>query len=406
MTALNETGAPGRSFRIAALVATPLLALAAAWWFTRPPVTAPEPAAGGHDHAAMAAGGDAASTVTLSADQAARIGVTYAEATRGPLATEVRTVGEVVVDETRVHTVALRVDGWVESLAVDRTGQAVAAGAPLLTLYSPMVVSAQEELLLARRLAAEVRGDARAQAEADELVRAARRRLAWWEVPEEAIAALERTGEAQRTFAPRAPVGGIVLEKAVTAGQRVMAGDALYRLADLTTVWVEGEVFERDLRDVALGQAATAHFDALPGAAVGGRVTFVSPVLAAETRTARVRVSLPNPGLRLKPGMFATLLLAGPDRGPVVSVPRSAVLATGERTLVFVRRADGALVPREVVVGRSTDARTEIVRGLEAGEVVVASATFLVDAESNLGTALGGMGDMPGMEVTTPPERR
>lgn len=408
MTQTEERPMTASLARRIALVALPALALVLAWWMTREPADPAAPAAGGHDHAAMTAGagGEGSAPVVLSADQARRIGVTYAEALRGPLALEVRAVGQVVVDETRVHAVALRYDGWVERLHVDRTGQAVRAGEPLLDLYAPMVVSAQEELLLARRLAADLgSGDARAQTEAAELVRSARRRLAWWDVPEAEILRLERSGEAARTIAPRAPLGGVVLEKNIVAGQRVMAGDVLYRIADLTTVWVEGEIFEQDLRHVALGLAATAEVDALPGPPLRGRVSFIAPTLSPETRTVRVRVALSNPGLRLKPGMFATLRLAGAARAAVLSVPRSAVLSTGERMLVFVRLPDGGLAPREVETGVSTPDRIEIVRGLAVGETVVASATFLVDAESDLRTALGGMGDMPGMEITTPPAK-
>lgn len=408
MTQAEGRPMTGSLVRRLSLVALPAVALGLAWWMTREPDVAQASDAGGHDHAAMTAGtgGAGAAPVMLSADQARRIGVTYAEVRRGPLATEVRAVGQVVVDETRVHAVTLRYDGWVERLHVDRTGQTVRAGEPLFDVYAPMVVSAQEELLLARRLAAELgSGETRAQTEAAELVRSARRRLAWWDVPDAEIAKLERSGEAARTIAPPAPVGGVVLEKAVVAGQRVMAGEVLYRIADLSTVWVEGEIFEQDLRHVALGQTASADVDALPGLPARGRVTFIAPTLAPETRTVRVRVELPNPGLRLKPGMFATLRVAGDARASVLSVPRSAVLSTGERMLVFVRLPDGGLAPREVETGVSTPDRIEIVRGLAAGETVVASATFLVDAESDLRTALGGMGDMPGMEITTPPSK-
>lgn len=405
MTPVEREPMPGLLIRRAALITLPIAALVVAWWMTRAPAVPVESAAPGHDHAAQtAASGEAARSVSLSADQARRIGVTYAEVTSAPFAIEVRTVGQVVVDETRVHAVTLRYDGWVERLHVDRTGQAVRAGEPLFDLYAPMVVSAQEELLLARKLAAELgTGETRAQTEAADLVRSARRRLSWWDVPEDEIARLEREGEATRILTPRAPVSGVVLEKNVIAGQRVMAGDVLYRLVDLSTVWVEGEVFEQDLRGVALGQATTATFDALPGTRWSGRVTFIAPTLAPETRTIRVRVALANVGLQLKPGMFATLRLSGSARGAVLTVPRSAVLATGERMLVFVRQSDGSLVPREVEVGASSADRIEIVRGLVARETVVASATFLVDAESNLRTALGGMGDMPGMEITSPP---
>ncbi len=407
MTAPHEPApargtSPARLVRRTLLVLAPLAALGAAWWFTR---GAPAPvAAGGHDHSTMAMGGDSARSVSLSASDEHRIGVTFAEATYTPLDRQVRTVGQVSVDETRMHTVSLKVDGWVERLYVDYTGQSVASGTPLLSIYSPMLVTAQEELLLAKRLAQQVAGgSAQARSESDDLVAAARRRLAWWDVPQETIDHIEHSNEVQRTITLRAPAGGVVVEKLVTAGQRVMAGETLYRLADLSSVWVDGEVYEQDLRTLSVGQLATAEFDALPGERFAGRVSHVFPILTPETRTARIRLSLRTPGLRLKPGMYATLLLDEPARRPVLTVPRGAVLATGERQLVFVRRSNGQLEPRQVQIGATSDTRIEILRGLVAGDTVVASATFLVDAESNLGTALGGMGDMPGMEFTLPP---
>lgn len=405
MTESTDRPVIGRAFRVAALVALPVGALLLAWWMTRAPADALAPVAEGHEHAAVTAAASGASqSVMLTAEQARRIGVTFAEVRREALAAEVRTVGQVVVDETSTYSVSLRFDGWVERLHVNATGQAVQAGDALLDIHSPMVVSAEEEFLLARRLAGNVAGgDARTRGGATDLESAARRRLEAWQVPEEEIARLERTGEVSRSLTLRALASGVVLEKAVLAGQRVMAGDALYRIADLTTVWIEAEIYEQDLREVGVGQATVATFDARPGERWSGRIAHVYPTLSTESRTARVRVVLANPGMRLKPGMFATLLIAGPRRPAVLTVPRSAVLVTGERTLVFVRRADGGLEPREVGTGARTRERIEILRGLAAGETVVASATFLVDSESNLRTVLGGMGDMPGMEITTPP---
>ena len=197
-----------------------------------------------------------------------------------------------------------------------------------------------------------------------------------------------------------------VLDSAIKffGSQKIMAGDALYRVADLSTVWVEGEVFEQDLARVHEGQTVRAEFQALPGESRTGRIAYVHPTLDPATRTVRVRVVLPNHDLRLKPGMYATLRITTGTGDSVLSVPRSAVLSTGERSIVFVRDSSGALAPREVALGAANDERVEILRGVRAGEIVVASATFLVDAESNLGTALGGMGDMPGMELTTPPK--
>ena len=361
------------------------------------------PAAGGQDHAAMAAaGGDSLREVHLAPADARRIGVTFAEVTPTPFGRPVRAVAEVTSDETRLTTVTLKVDGWVERLHVNFTGQEVRRGEPLVDLYSPMLVTAQKELLLARKLGGEVSaGTADAQRGASGLAEAARRRLRYWDVPPEAIEKVERTGQASRTVTLRAPVTGIVLEKLVQEGQRVMAGEPLLRIADLSTIWVEGEVFERDLPYVRVGQPATVDLQALPGETREGPITYVYPTLDPSTRTARVRVELPNPRLALKPGMYATLRFAAPA-DTALTVPRSAVLVTGERALAFLKRPDGAYEPRPVVVGRTSEDRLEILRGLEAGDSVVASGTFLVDAESNLGTIMGGMGDMPGMDIRPP----
>lgn len=389
-----------RAVRWAVYLGVPILAVIAVSLVTREAET--PVAVAGHDHGA-AAGGRAAHTVMLSDDEARRIGVTYAVAARGSLGKEIRTVGEVTFDETRVAVIAPKLDGWVERLYVNFTGQAVRAGMPLLEIYSPMLVTAQEELLLAGRLQADVAGGSDdARASASELLSSARRRLTYWDIPAADIARFERTGQVQRALTLRAPVSGFVVEKNVLQGQKIMAGDALYRIADLSTVWIEGEVFEQDLASVRAGQAATAELQALPGRQFTGRISYIYPTLNPETRTARVRVEVPNPSLALKPGMYATFRLTGAARPSAITVPRSAVLATGERSLVFVRRADGMLEPREVVAGMANDTIVEIVRGLAGGETVVASATFLVDAESNLGTLMGGMGDMPGMDLTAP----
>lgn len=377
-----------------------LLVLVAVYFATRSPAEAAPDAAHAHGAAQPAAG---VQPVMLSRDEAQRIGVTYAMASVVPLSREIRTVGQVAFDETRVRAISIKVDGWVERLHVDFTGQPVSAGAPLFAIYSPMLVTAQEELLLAKRLVADVAGGSEdARTSAAELLSSARRRLAYWDVPAGDIARIENTGQVQRTLTLPAPVGGFVIEKNVLQGQRIMAGDLLYRIADLGRVWVEGAVFEQDLPSVRLGQNVLLELEALPGRTFPGRITYLYPTLDPDTRTARVRVELPNPGLLLKPGMYATLRLTGTARTASLSVPRSAVLSTGERNLVFIKRADGMLEPRLVVLGLVTDDRIEILRGLVSGDTVVASATFLVDAESNLGTALGGMGKMPGMDIGEP----
>jgi Cu(I)/Ag(I) efflux system membrane fusion protein len=363
----------------------------------------PPAQAAGHNHGG-AASSDSARPVALTSEQARRIGVTYAPAVIGALDKEVRTVGQITYDETSVHAITAKVDGFVERLWVNSTGQPVAAGDPLFTIYSPMLVSAEEELLLAKRLQHDVSaGSSDAQANAADLLSSARRRLAYWDIPDSDVAAIERTGVIQRTLTLRSSARGYVLEKNVVAGQKIMAGDPLYRVADLTTVWVEGEVFEQDLATVRVGQVVHADFQALPEHRMG-RISYIYPTVNPETRTARVRVVLTNDDLRLKPGMYATLRIAGTSRSGVLTIPRDAVLSTGERSIVFVKAAGDRLAPREVALGASNDERVEILRGLSAGDTVVASATFLVDAESNLGKALGGMGNMPGMDISEPPK--
>ena len=379
-----------------AFVAATLLVALAVWRFAR----RGEPAVTTLHHSES--GGDSAMPVSLQPAEAQRIGVTYAVVTSGALGHEVRVVGVVQADETRIRTVTSRVDGFVERLQADFTGQPVRAGATLLDLYSPMAVAAQQDLLLAAKLEHDVAdGTEDARRAARGALDAARQRLRQWEVPADAIAEVERTGTPGRTFPVRSTWSGFVLEKSVLQGQRVMAGDPLYRIADLSVVWLEGEVFEQDLPLLRVGTEVTATFQALPGAERRGRISYVYPTLNPETRTARVRVPLSNADMRLKPGMYATLTFIG-QAATGLSVPRSAVLATGKRNLVFLKGQGSRFEPREVTIGVSSDDRVQVLHGLAAGDTVVASATFLIDAESNLGSMLGGMGNMPGMDMGPP----
>ncbi len=402
-TVAPTTGRLSTAMRVALYAAVLVAAVAGVYLMTRD-TAAPTAVAEEHEHGAAAGGSDAPQPVSLTPDQSKRIGVTYAVATVGSFGKEVRTVGQITLDETRVQSVSTKVDGWVERLFVNSTGQLVRAGAPLFTLYSPMLVQAQEELLLATKLGHELSGaSVDAQGGATTLLESARRRLAYWDIPARDIAEIERSGVVQKQLTIYAPASGYVLDTNVVAGQRIMAGESLYRIADLREVWVEGEVFEQDLADVRVGQTVHADLPAMPGEHRMGRISFVYPTISPETRTARVRVVLANGDLRLKPGMYATLRIVGTERGRVLTVPRGAVLSTGERHVIFVRDSANVLTPREVEVGAASDERIEVLRGLREGETVVSSATFLVDAESNLGKALGGMGNMPGMDMQTPP---
>jgi Cu(I)/Ag(I) efflux system membrane fusion protein len=361
-----------------------------------------EAAGGEHDHAAMAAPGDEMKPVSLDAEAARRIGVTYAMVERRALPVFVRTVGNVVYDETRLANVNPKIEGWVEKLHVDFTGAPVRAGQPLMDVYSPALVSAQEELILAARLVRDA-GGARSAANAEELLRSARRRLAYWDIPDEEVRRIEESGEPTKVLTLRAPASGVVIEKNVVEGDRIMPGMTVFRIADLSRVWVEADVFEKDLAFVAVGQGAMVNFESYAGTPFRGRVAYVYPTVSAESRTGRIRVELQNPGGDLRPGMYATLDLQVPPTAPTLVVPRSAVIETGERTLVFVVGPDGALFPREVTAGRASLQLVEILSGLAEGDHVVSSAAFLVDAESNLGTMTGGAQPMPGMDMESMP---
>jgi len=365
----------------------------------------PMPGMTAEEHARMQAGGSAGAVdssgtamrqaVHLTAAQERALGVTYTTVDRRTLIRTIRTVGRIEAAEPRVADVTPKIDGFVERLFVDATGEAVRRGQPLLTVYSPMLVAAQEELLTAKRLVAQLDSSAgESWRGAQGMLAAARRRLAYWDITPEQIDRLERTGEVTKTLTLVSPVTGIVLEKNVLGGQQVMSGMPLYRVADLTEVWVAGDVFEQDLRFVRLGAPAHIELSAYPGEHLMGRVSFIYPTVDAASRTNQVRATVPNPGGRLKPGMYATTFFEAelPD---VLAVPLAAVIATGERNVVFVRDDAGLLVPHEVVLGARAADQVQILDGLVAGETIVASANFLIDAESRLASTGGAM---PGMQ--------
>jgi Cu(I)/Ag(I) efflux system membrane fusion protein len=365
----------------------------------------PMPGMTAEEHARMQAGGtqgEVDSTgaavrqvVHLSADQAQALGVVWVTVRRETLSRSIRTVGRIEPAEPRIADITPKIDGFVEDLYVDYTGESVRRGQPLLTLYSPLLVAAQEELLTAKRMADRVdasSGEAWRNAQA--MLAAARRRLEYWDITDQQIRQIEETGEVTKTLTLVAPFTGIVLEKRVVEGQRVMEGMQLYRLADLTEVWVEGDVFEQDLQFVRVGSQVHIEVSAYPGEHLMGQVSFVYPTVDARSRTNRVRLTVDNRDSRLKPGMFATMYFDVKIGDDVLSVPVQAVIQTGERTLVFHRHEDGSLHPHDVVLGARAGDRVQILSGLEEGAEIVGSANFLVDAESRLastGAAMPGM---------------
>ena len=326
----------------------------------------------------MPAAGAESSGVPIDRRDAARLGITFARAAERPVASSVRAVGMLKFAEPRLVYVNARVSGWAEKLYADYVGKRVAMGDPLLALYSPELVSAQQEYLLASRL------------HDDTLAASAKQRLALWSIPEDQVDSLAARGTVTRTLLLRAPRSGEIVEKNVIEGQAVQAGMNLFLIADPSVLWADLAIFEQDARAVRVGTPTTTTVDALPGRTFQGRVTFISPQLDEKTRTLTARVEVDNRSRELRPGMYATAELGAAGRR-AVSVPIEAVLPTGTKDLVFVNRGDGRFVPREVRVGVRGDSLVEIVEGLKPGDEVVASATFLLDSESNLAAAIQGI---------------
>ena len=316
--------------------------------------------------------------VPIDRGEAARLGIRFARAAERSVRPFVRAVGSLKYAEPNRVYVNARVNGWVEKLYADYVGKRVTTGDPLLALYSPELVSAQEEYLLARRL------------HDDTLALSARRRLTLWDIPSDQIDSLETRGTVQRTLLLRAPRSGEIVEKEVIEGQAVQAGINLFLIADRSALWVDLAIFEQDAPAVQLGTPAAITVDALPGRTFHGRVTFIYPQLDDKTRTLTARLQVENADGALRPGMYATAEVVPAGRR-AVSVPLTAVLPTGTKDIVFVNRGDGRFVPREVTVGVRGDSLVEIVAGLKPGEEVVASATFLLDSESNLAAAIQGI---------------
>jgi Cu(I)/Ag(I) efflux system membrane fusion protein len=306
-------------------------------------------------------------------------------------------VGIVNFDETRLAGVTPKFAGYIERLHVNFTGQPVRRGQPLVEIFSPELVAAQEELLLAVRLEGDLAGRTvpGVPRGSSDLVAAARQRLRLWDISDEQIDRILSTGSAQRTLTLYAPVGGIVVEKNVLAGVAVQAGQPLYTIADLSEVWVEAELREADAGLVEEGSAVTVELAAFPGRPLQGRVEYMYPTLESQARTLKARIAIANPGGRLKPGMYATVRLNTTERS-ALTVPTSAVLNTGERRLVFVDMGEGRLMPHEVEIGRVAGGFAEVLAGLQPGQRVVTSAQYLLDSESNLAEVMKSMIGMSG----------
>jgi Cu(I)/Ag(I) efflux system membrane fusion protein len=324
-----------------------------------------------------------------------RIGVTLANVEETALTMNIRAVGIVRPDETKVAHIHLKTDGWVEKLFVSFTGQKVKAGDPMLSIYSPAFYTAQREYLSALRAART--GDQQT------VVETARQRMALWDVPQDTIETLERTGKPGKSLILRSPISGTVLEKKAFEGQYVMTQGELFVVADLTTVWVQAKVFEYELPHVMIGMPVTVSFPSLPMQQFTGKVVFIDPIVDEMSRSVQVRVELVNPDGRFRPGMFGHILISH-EMGRGLTVPTSAIIRTGQRDIAFRAIAADRFVPVQVKISplRFED-RFQILEGLKMEDQVVTSANFLIDSESRLQAGGGGsMAGMPGMTDTGP----
>ena len=316
------------------------------------------------------------------------IGVRSAPVTYASLGQEIRAVGTVGYDERGLTQVTVKTSGWVREVFVDSIGRPVHKGEPLFTLYSPDLLATQDEYLLAVKMQAQLATSplAEVKANAGSLVASSRERLHLWDVTDRQITALERRGSAEPVLTVYAPSSGIVLKREALPGKYVEPGTTLYEVADLSTVWISADIYESEVAAVRLNQPALVTFAAYPGDTFRGNVSYVYPSLNTETRTVRVRVELPNPGLKLKPGMYGNVTLQT-EAVHTLIVPKEAVLETGLRQLVFLDRGQGRYEPASVKLGRRSQDDVEVLEGLKEGDRIVTSANFLLDAESKLASA-------------------
>jgi len=334
--------------------------------------------------------------IDVSPQQQKMIGMKTVIVDTRPLQRVIRTVGRLEASERNLATVNAKIEGWIEKLHVDTTGAYVRKGAPLVELYSPELIATQQEFLLAVQWAkqSKKRKSSDGGAEPSELesmmvrdaqatLDAARQRLLLWDVSQGQIDRIEKTGKVVRTLTLYSPVNGYVTQKMAVAGMRVMPGEKLYDVADLSALWVIADIYEYELSLIKKGDAATITLAYLPGKDFPSSIDYIYPEISPQTRTARIRLKLANPGGSLKPQMFANVEIKV-NLGNRLTVPESAVIDTGRGMVVYVDMSDGAFEPREIKTGLRAGGYIEVLRGLKKGDKVVSSANFLIDSEAQL----------------------
>lgn len=337
-------------------------------------------------------------TVMLSSDSQQLIGVRYTEVRRERLVRTIRAVGVVQMDDEKISRVHVKTPGWIQKVYLNYVGKLVRKGQPLFTIYSPDLVSTEQEYLIALKgqeyLSQAPNSDAISGAAS--LLRATRERLRLWDISDAQVQELEKTGKVEQYMTLNSPTTGFVMTRNAYEQSYVAPETELYDIADLSTIWVLVDIYQYEAPFVHLGQAANMQLSFLPGKEFRGRVDYIYPTLDATTRTIKVRLVFPNPSFELKPSMYADVELKI-DYGMQMLVPSEAVLNSGTRQVVFIPMPGGYFEPREIKVGAEFDGQYAVLAGLKPGEKIVASGNYLIDSESNLGSAKQGMAGMSGM---------
>ncbi|MDP2268404.1 MAG: efflux RND transporter periplasmic adaptor subunit, partial [Deltaproteobacteria bacterium] len=328
-------------------------------------------------------------TVEIPTDKWQMIGVKTVKAAIKPMHRVIRTVGRIEYDERKLATANTKIEGWIEKLHIDYTGRYVKKGEPLAEIYSPELVATQQEFLNTLRWASQgkaVKDERTAMLlinDAQAIVEAAKERLRLWDITDEQIKKIETTGKPIRTLTIYSPVAGYILQKMAVSGMRVMPGEKLFDVVDLSSVWIVADIYEYELPLIKVGQTARIGLSYFPGKDFSSQVDYIYPALASETRTAKARFTIPNPGGELKPQMFTNVEIRI-NLGSRLAVPSEAVIDTGMRQIVYVDKGDGYFEPREVTTGLKVDELVEVTGGIKAGEKVASSANFLIDSEAQL----------------------
>jgi RND family efflux transporter MFP subunit len=322
------------------------------------------------------------------------MGVRTGVAKRSQLKKVLRTVGMVNYDETGISSVNTKIAGWIEMLFVDETGQFVKAGEPLLEIYSPELVSAQKELLIAIKHYEEVKTSPYEEVVegARALIEAAKDRLRLWDITEKELIALEQSGKVKKTMTIYSPSSGVVIDKKALLGAHVRPGIDLYKVADISTVWVDADIYEFEMPWVKKGQRAKVTLDFIPGKSYRGKVSYIYPFLDEKTKTVKVRIVISNPGFSLKPDMYAHVEIESNLGDGALIVPSEAVLRTGVKNIIFIEKEEGKFVPREVMLGVETgNGSVQILDGIEENDTIVLSGQFMLDSESSIREAIRKM---------------